>query len=551
MAERLFEPSSPANFPTRPAAAHEDLRKRMAERGIRDHYFFCKAILGYDALTPRAHGALCKFLLKVRFNRRMILMPRTHFKTTIVTIGNNIRRAVADPNIRILLIADTGANAERFMEEIKNHFERNQLLQWLYPEVIPDSFNKTRWNNQELELKRSAIWREPTFDAIGAGGGVESRHYDVINPDDLVTEKHIHSDTEMDKLINWIGGIEPLLVHDRKQVDFVGSRKKKGDAYEHIEKYYGAQENPEKPIGPHAVRKGGIVVFSRSITENGKRIFPERVSWSYIIRMRTKDPARYHAQLANSPKGTGLNTFRLEDLRFYRRKGSIIECWHDGVLLHTASIFGMERIGLYDPSVAEKKTSSQNALGIIGKGNHPFRFLLSTAIGHYPPDEAIDKLLAMDKEYQPQFWSIERRAYQGSVKYWLAERCEMEGRYAPVVIEWPLEGAGNSQWAKTEHIRGLQPMIRNNLLWVDESMAEVIDQVEFYPNVRWDDGLDMLSQSLDYWPMLEDDSGADSRRMSERRRLSEETGISEDQVNTWNELEYLQRFDSTGYGVKR
>lgn len=548
----MLKLTDPFLFPRAPTDRNPVIREKMAARGLADLYFFCKVILGYTALTPRAHGALCKFLTSVRWSRRMILMPRDHFKTTIATISNNIRRGILDTNNRILLISDTADNAQLMMQEIRNHFEQNQLLQWLYPDVIPDNFNKVRWNDSELELARTGYWKEPTFMAIGAYGGVESRHFNIITADDLVTEKHLRSDAEMDKLIKWMGGMEQLLTQDSDQIDFVGSRKKKGDAYEYVERYYGADRAQSKPIGPHAVRRGGLVVFSRSIVEDGKRIFPERVSWSYIIRVRTNEPERYHAQLANSPKGTGLNTFDSADLRYYTRKGSVLECWQSGILLHSVSIWSMDRIGLFDPSVAEKHRSSMNALGIIAKGSHPFRFLVSARVGHFNPTEAIQQLFEWDHEFQPQFWSIEKRGFQGSIKYWMEEKAQLENLPSPVVVEWPPTGAANAQWAKTEQIRGLQPIIRNNLLWIDPSFTEIMDEFEFYPNVRWDDGLDMLSQSLNYWPILEDDEAPRRRKDAEREFLERNLGFgSVSQAENWDEARFLASLDNTGYGYRR
>lgn len=551
--ERKFSPTPVLQLPKRPQHSSEAIRREMAERGRTDLYFLAKVILGYSAMTPRAHGALTRFLVQCRWKRRMVLMPRDHFKTSIATISYAIFRALSDPNIRILIISDTADNASLFLQEIRNHFESNQLLQWLYPDLIPD-FRKVKWNDSELTLNRTATWREPTFMAIGSLGGVESRHFTLIIADDLVTEKHIRSQAEMDKLIHWLGGHEQLLTSDMlDEVLFVGSRKKKGDAYEHVQEYYGSKEHEPKSVGPYAERRGAMVIFSRGIIEEGKRIFPERVSWAYIIRMRTKEPERYHAQLANSPKGTGLNTFDIADLRFYTRKGSIIECWYEGKLLHRQSIWSMERIGLYDPAVSENKRNSKQAMGIICKGDHPFRFLIRSRVDHYDPSEAVKQLFEWDKRYQPLFWSIEKRAFQASIKYTIAEIANLKTLPMPVIQEWPLEGAANSQWAKGEHIKGLQPLVRENLLWIDPKNQEILDEVEFYPNLRWDDGLDMLSQSLDYWPMLGDEESASRKRESELDRLSLVTGRFDyaGALPQWDEGEFLRSLDSTGYSTRR
>jgi len=153
-------------------------------------YYFCKIILGYDDLHYRIHGPLCEFLEHIKYGRfRDATVPRSWFKTSIATVGKNIwlpcRR---DPNIRILVAMNTADNAEKRIHVIKNHWENNELLKSAFPELVPD-FKHTRWSNSCAELKRTRRSEEGTYEAIGSGGAVISRHYDHIDEDDLVFAK--------------------------------------------------------------------------------------------------------------------------------------------------------------------------------------------------------------------------------------------------------------------------------------------------------------------------------------------------------------------------
>lgn len=568
MKDRDFTPTSPLDFPSVPEDRSKKVREEMRELALSSHYYLAKVVLGYTKLRPQPHGELCDFLDflehsreagRFDLNRSIVYMPRDTYKTTIATITRAIRRGLRDPNTRGLIVADTGLNAERFGIEISNHFRYNTLLQWLFPEVIPENFNTARWNMKEMVLKRSAPWRDPTFDLMGAGGGIESRHFDWIIADDLVTEKHIHSDVEMDGLIKWIGGLEPLLVNDVEgYIDFVGSRKKKGDAYEHVEKYYGWGETTI--IGPNAVKKGQICIYSRGIRENGKIIFPydkekrSGISEEYLNRMMKHDPERYWAQMANSPKASGLNLFAREWFgeAFWGEKGAI-ECHRGAALLHRTSVWSLDRFIFYDPSIAEKQTSSQNAIIVCAKGTHPFRFILESFIGHYPPDEAIEIILAMDKKWKPLVVSIEERGYQGSIKYWLQEKCERENISMPPVVVYPPEGSVRAQWAKPERIKGLQPSVRAGLWWMVggyEAHKELIEQAEFFPNVRWDDGLDALAQSLDYFGDALDEEEVAVRKGREETMIEAAFGRPLRAEEEWDEEAFLAQLDATGYGLR-
>ncbi|KKN88097.1 hypothetical protein LCGC14_0251690 [marine sediment metagenome] len=546
----------PENLPSKPVEPTKELRESMRKMGRDNLYYLCKVILGYSKLVPHVHMPMCEFADTVKSRRRLKLMPRTHYKTTIWTIALTIKDILNDPNITILIVADTGTNASRFMREIQQHFQMNELFRWLYSEIIPKNFTKATWSQTEMIVPRTQVRREPTVDAIGAGGGVESRHYDVIRPDDLVTEKCIRSAVEMEALNVWAGGLESLLNSEIEGlIDFTGSRKQKGDLYEVQMKRYGDGFETQE-LGPHATQIGEMAVFWRRDIENGKPIFPEQNSMAFLMRMKKWDPQRYHAQYANSPKGTGLNTYDSEDLRYWRWSpdGNHIICAHKGEMFLRMSPWAGERIILYDPAQAKKVGNSQNAILVLLRGYPlPFRIVLEAHIGHYPAEEAIQLLFDLDKKWNPSFISVEYRGFQGAIKNWVHEKAEREEISVPPMILWPPEGSPKAQWAKDQHIQAVQPLTRTNLVWLHENQIELVEQFEFHPNVRWDDGVDCFSQSLDYWPAMMSEAEHMEGIQTERDYIEENIGIiplfrdSDMKEKAWDEMAYLSQLNATGY----
>lgn len=549
-----FIVSDPSGLPAMPANPTEELRQEMRRLAKADLYYLTKIVLGYTKLVPHVHLPMCRFADRAKAMRRLMLMPRTHFKTTIWTIAQTIKDVINDPNVTILMIADTGTNASRFMREIQQHFEMNEVFRWLFSEIIPENFNTTIWSQTEMVVPRDRICREPTVDAIGALGGSESRHYDIIRADDLITEKCIRSDVEMDKTIEWAGGLESLLNMpvDEHQIDFVGSRKKKGDLYEQQQKRYGTGfESVE--IGPHATQYGDLAVFWRRDIENGKPIFPEGVTMKFLMRLKKWDPARYHAQYANSPKGTGLNTFEGEDLRFWNWSADrkLIQCKdpESGEMLLQMSPFAGERIIFYDPARAEKRGSSQQAIIVALKGTHPFRIVLETHIGHFPVDEAVQLLFDLNKKWRPMLVSVEYRGFQGALRNWAYEKSEREKLEMPPMLQWPPEGSPKAQWAKDEHIKAMQPLARNHMIWLHASQVELTEQFEFHPNIRYDDGLDALSHGDEYWPAMIDELDYIEATKQEINEASLALGIfpQADMEEMMDEMAILSQLNGTGY----
>lgn len=575
-----FVLSDPSSFPKIPSNPNERLRQEMREMALSSHYYMATVILGYTKLRIEPHGEMCAFLDFIedhsQFNRTIYYAPRDTFKTSIATITRAIRRGCKDPNQQGLILGDTGDNAVRFGTEIKNHFEMNELLKWLFPEVIPTNFNTARWNAKELVLRRTRISRDPTYDMMGVGGGVESRHYDWIIADDLVTEKCIHSDAEMEKVTKQAMGLESLLISDvESRIDFVGSRKKKGDTYDEIERYFGAGDAVPVILGPHAVKKGAIVIYSRQIYESGKNIFPYEktlrsgISDAFLTRLRTKDPERFHAQYANSPKGSGITLFRPEDLRYFKMDESgIITAVHHGRVIEQVSIWSLQRIILFDPATAKRTSNtsrlSKQAIIVAAKGSGPDIYVFRYKVGHFPPDNAVKSLFRLNREWGPEFTSIEERGFQSWVRATLDLVSELLGIPQILVQAFPPPGSDRSQFHKDQHIMTLQPYVRHNLLWLrdieeEPEMMELADDLEFYPNIMFKDGLDALAQGTEWWPFSEDEAARDDFRTMERGHLEASLGVSvlfgPDYVGrreqTFNEYEFLAQLDPSGYGVRQ
>lgn len=532
-------------WPSLPRGANGSLRERLAELGRRDLYYLTQGILGYDKLTPHTHGAFTKFCSETPkivtngetrlLRRRMIQMPRSHFKTTIATISHSIQLILNDPNVRILLVASSAANAERFLQEIKNHFVRNELFRWLYPDLIPQNTREYSWNKQEMTVPRSVHWREPTIDTIGSKGDVQSRHYNWIKADDIIGEKELQSDAEMSKTIEWSSGLESLLVSPVTDfIDYIGTRWRMDDVYAWVENFYaGTDKVTERSLGPYAIAKGELAIFRREALEDGKPIFPEQISLEFLSRLMRENPERYAAQYANNPKAKGITTFNEGWLRYYnlhdvREDGDIKEAsvsWYDPVAKREESvpIEALDRILLFDPAVAEHKKSARNAMilcGVYERARSPLVFILETRIGHYKPHTAVDHIFDLDRKWQPRLVSVERFGYQGSIKYWLQERAERDHLPYPNLVEYPPKGTGTSQLAKDERIKGLQPLFRNGQILMLDSMLELREEYLYYPRGTFRDALDALAQGLAYWRTSFDESRRDASLAHEERLIA-------------------------------
>jgi hypothetical protein len=434
-------------------------------------------------------------------------MPRSHFKTTIVTVTDSVVQVMKNNALRNLIVGDTDTNAEKHLQKIKRHLEANTLLRWLFPEMVwenPDA-QAPAWSKKELVLPGAAREHgETSFDAVGAGSGVVSRHYDRIAADDLIGDDELYSATEMDKTIEWSTGLESLFVPPilDGQLDIPCTFWRTDDVYAFFETFYGHGAEPVK-TGPHSYQRGELAVFRRSVMEDGKLIFPEGVDEKFILRLREVNPERYAAQYANDPYASGVAYFQKQYLRYYT--------WliPDHVIAKPLPDGTMERINVGTLSIfsycdphaggtAVKRIGGTRA-AVITVGVQPTTgrvFMLDCWVKKAPTNLIISEIIRQNEKWMPQFFSIEANGLQKMIKPWLEERIARENRidvpYRPYIPVGPKDGE--------RRIRGLQPLFRAAQIWIQEGFHEFIGEYLAWPRGSVD-SLDCFAQGLLDWGM--------------------------------------------------
>ena len=131
----LFTPTPLSDLPTLEGLGidrTEEVRQKMAAKGRTSLYYLCKVILGMKDLNVRVHMPMCDYYDSTRgvYLRRLSLMPRTHLKTSLWTVGESILDVVNDPNVRILIIMDTGCNAQLAMVQFQQPFKYTRVFIW-------------------------------------------------------------------------------------------------------------------------------------------------------------------------------------------------------------------------------------------------------------------------------------------------------------------------------------------------------------------------------------------------------------------------------------
>lgn len=458
-----------------------------------DLFYLVNSILGYDRLSPRLHGHLCGWLRRnaeARF--REVLLPRGHFKTTIVTIGDAIQTALSGgdelawprnlgPNARILLAHETDKGASRFLYEITSHFTSNPALMGLFPELVP-SARLQRMNQNELELPRDLNAAEPTFDTMGVGAKGQGRHYNMIKLDDLFGDKARDSAAERETTLQWFDNIQSFFSKFSQDIfDLVGTRYSIDDLYGHAHKMY----------GPQLLRYIRRIEEYSEVEKKLVAIFPEEFTPESLSILR-RNP-KVWAQYTNDPR-EGITEFLPEWKRFYHwagpRKIVFFTGRHDQEHPTTYDVRqDLDIVILVDPAMSGKP-------GIVVTGTDRVNrvFVLEAIKKPMRPDQFCQLIFNLVQKWWPRLVNLESVVFSGVYKNYFESEMKLRNIRFHINLYKPPKSK-----VKLERVRGLANYFSSGQIWFNEGQ---IDLIEEYDNLGATEDyhmLDAMAQGPEVW----------------------------------------------------
>lgn len=462
------------------ASLPTDMREELALRGRTDLYFFAKGVLGFSDMAPNCHGPACRFITQNPAQYKLVLWPRDHFKSSVLTIAGTLQKVIQNPELRCLIRNEVATNANRFLRTIRQHAEGNRVFRALYPEIIPKDTKRVRWNDSELDFARKGHYPEPTISAAGITSTTTSQHFNHITDDDPISESAVKSDLEMTEAINRLKGVDALLIDPERDTHWlIGTRWSFADVYSWYEKAY----------RPRLAR------FIRGAIEDGEPIFPERFSLNTLAHTRTVvGEYRWSCNYMNNPRNPDIQDLNIEDLRYWEWDAA-----GDRVILHDAAgqVCDTWRLDELDVTITvdvappESKTtnSDRNSIAVCGVSPRNQVVVLESWTTRCTPTELIDQLVMFTKRYGPRKIGIEKATYQYSLKYFLSQRTSAEGLYSRIE---PVAPGGKNK----PHVRGLQPLMATGRLFIHSTHMILRQEMADYPLGEHDDAVDALALQL-------------------------------------------------------
>jgi len=211
-------------------AAGNDLTN-LRKKCKTDLKFLCKHILGMHDWDNNLHGDLVRELLLPN-NHKLLLIPRGHLKSSIVTVGWSIQQIIINPNTRILLTNAVWDLSRKFLREITGLITDKSPLSDIFGQF---NGKGSIFTQDEITISQRTIGtvKEPTIMTGGVEKAVTGAHFDIIIHDDLVEENNIGTPEQIKKIIRFRQNCLDLLDPGGLEI-IIGTRWAMGDLYGHL-----------------------------------------------------------------------------------------------------------------------------------------------------------------------------------------------------------------------------------------------------------------------------------------------------------------------------
>lgn len=461
-------------------------RGRVLDMCKNDLYFLCRNILEYELLEEVPHRKLARFI-ETGGDRILLVGARGIYKTTIGTVGRAIQLLLQDPERRILVVSNTKENARAIVHQVRLHFENNEYLRQLVPDLVPAKRHIIQWSDSGILLNRKGRWSEPSVTAAGVETQLASRHYDWILADDVVAANRddmkendiiILRPEEIAKAIGWfkmtMRGMS--IVKKNTRIQFIVNR-------------WGVEDFASYIIGNHLKDddnpKGFAFMELGARTANGGYTWPSVWDEKGLLELRRemKSDFLYFTQIECKPiNPEGLRFPEEENVYWYpvAEHNNLPENYHD-----------MKIFGLMDLADKQKAANCNTAIVVVGVDSKGHVWSLEALRRKSSPSETMNNMFKFADKYNLPGFHVEEMVLDSWFKRALKEQCQ---KREANLRTYPLKHKNRD---KDFRILGLQPLHAKGGLHIKKQHKDLVQELRDFPFTHHKDLADALAYIMD------------------------------------------------------
>lgn len=414
------------------------------------------------------HSELAAFL-RSPSKKKLILLPRNHLKSAIVTKCWTIQQMLANPDIRVLIASDTWGNASKFLGSIQKFLIHSVL------NIFYGNFVSSQWTQDECTVRqRTQILDAPTWATAGIEKEQTSQHYDLIMLDDIVARENCRTKELREKVKQYyrdsLDWLEP-----GGRIIVIGTRW-------HQDDLYGMLSEPGS----------GFEVFHRQAYTDDTRtavIFPTKFSIATLDDLRKpktqggKGAYEFASQYLNNPIDEEAADFKQSWVKFY-----------DPATPHPGSLYLT-----VDPALSLSRDADFTGMVVAGMFADRRLRVVDRRRVRVVPSDLVENVFDLVKKWKLHRIGIETFAFQKTLKYEIQRQQRERGIFFSIdELGRRGSGKGEAPESKEARIRRLQPFFEQGLVEIRADMQDLVDELLAFPRGKHDDLIDALSYQLDY-----------------------------------------------------
>lgn len=486
------------------AAAKELKRRQRALHILNNPFLFLRELTPPDkrAFLSKLHKEGLLFVNTPK-RRKLILWPRGHLKSTVFTQVEALRRAVLNPNIRILISSAKWDNAKTYLAAIKGYL-RDPAFIALFGDLLPPGTEAKTHKNNEAELtlmsRTNLSLREATFTTTGIDKEKTGQHYDLIIHDDLVARDNVGNTEMMEKVIQYYRDSASLL-DPKREMWTIGTRWHPLDLYGWLLDGSTDPRCKAQMYNPHIDGcQCKIGVSIRQLKENDVYIYPEKFDDEVVadlIEQDQLDRYSFASQYYNNPSDPSACWFRHSDIEaalvdpdtVYWRTDSDGKRIQRNLRWYTA----------IDPAESTSSRACKSAAVAVGIDQEDGTWYVDWAEGRRVETPGfLEMCIETYRRYRPVKFGMEmntRKSLAYSLKRYMLEVGTIFN-----IEELKPQRVGDANRTKDERIKRLLPLFEFKKIKINRTLKPLLEELYTIPSSTSIDLTDALSYILDMVP---------------------------------------------------
>lgn len=483
-------------------------RNYVRHRCLNDFWFFINYVLHNPVMYGPLHRELAKFTCTWgRKRKKIVLLPRGHVKSNIITIAYTLWCIACDQDVRILIASHKDGDAKKFLRTIKMYI-RNDRFRYYFPEIRPMMARgkEAVWNERAILVVRGSTATESTVEISSIASQVTGRHYTGMIPDDLVTVNNVATQDQRDKTQEMHELAQSLLDPGAWEI-VCGTRYHFKDEYGRILEEDVENDQYEKMIMPALY---DISVIHKYMS--GELKWKPEDDFEHLIY-----PTRYTLNDADYVSPTGFEYANKKSLvGLYKDQGPktfanqymmepfdpATKLMHEDMLVEWDSVpedrFEIVYYRACDLSSPTESKYDKSYTGIVTAAVTDECDIIITDIfwGTFPGTQIVEELISGQIRHAgkvPRYVTMEKGPYERMIKPFLYRAMRERGIRVPIK---EMTGAQH-QRAKDEHIEGSLPWLNAGKVGYVRGCRNVNilkEEMNKYPAFDRKDLLDCLAQ---------------------------------------------------------